>query len=89
MFTTNNNLFLAARQPFTLGFYTSNVGTGGDVGTGNGFSLDYTQVRKYQKITLLTFCNFSYLVRLYTLCDGQTERNPYFTEDFRDIFHFS
>ena len=35
--------FPAARTPFRLGFFTLN-NAADDIGTGNGFSLDYTQV---------------------------------------------
>ena len=49
------NLYLAEKQPFTLGFYTLN-NAADDVGTGNGFSLDYTQVvLKYIEIDLSSF----------------------------------
>ena len=41
--------FPAARTPFRLGFFTLN-NAADDIGTGNGFSLDYTQVYIYTYI---------------------------------------
>ena len=58
------HLSSAAKQPFTLGFYTQAAGNAADIGTSTGFSLDYTQVSLSSKqFTINTTHCFSFPAR--------------------------